>query len=64
MYEYYKIIKKMECISNHIVVVMCVPDVQHKDDVKMPTTKSTGTKQTTLFALLKPLPSNQVLKEN
>ena len=34
---------------------MCVPDAQHKDDVKrMPTTKSTGAKQSTLFTFLKP----------
>ena len=43
---------------NHIVAVTCVPDAQHKDDVKMPT-KSTGAKQSTLFAFLKP-PSSSV----
>ena len=38
--------------ANHIIAVMCVPDAQHKDDVKMPTTKCTGAKQSTLFTFL------------
>ena len=38
---------------------MCVPDAQHKDDVKMPTTKCTGAKQSTLFTFFK-LPSSSV----
>ena len=39
---------------NHIVAVMCVPDAQHKDDVKITTTKCTGAKQSNLFTFLKP----------
>lgn len=39
---------------NHIATVICVPDAQHEDAIKMPSTKSTGAKQSTLLTFLKP----------
>lgn len=39
---------------NHIVPVISIPDARHKDAIKMPATKSTGPKQSSIFTFLKP----------